>query len=90
MKKITLYTKDYCPYCDRAKHLLSELGAEYQEVDITHTPDMMQQLVEKSGMMTVPQIFVDEGGADEKCLGGFDDIYRLHKDGKLRGELGLG
>lgn len=84
MKKITLYTKDYCPYCDRAKRLLNEIGAKYEEIDITHTPEVMQELVKKSGLMTVPQIF-----ADDKCLGGSDDIHRLHEEGKLLEELGL-
>jgi len=89
MKKITIYTKDYCPYCDRAKRLLKELGAEYKEVDITQTPELMAELVEKSGLMTVPQIFVNVGGVGEKCLGGFDDINRLHQAGELMGELGM-
>lgn len=88
MKKITIYTKDYCPYCDQAKRLLKELGATFREIDITYTPEMMEELVKRSGMMTVPQIFVrDEFG--EKCLGGCDDIYKLHEEGKLMKELGL-
>jgi len=84
MKKITLYTKDYCPYCRSAKRLLSDLGAKYEEIDITDTPEKIQELVKKSGLMTVPQIFVGD-----KCLGGFEDIERMHEEGKLRGELGL-
>lgn len=84
MKKITLYTKDYCPYCHRAKRLLNEIGAEYEEIDLTHSPEMMRELVEKSGMMTVPQIF-----ADHQCLGGYDAIAQLHEEGKLLEALGL-
>ncbi|QQR83057.1 glutaredoxin 3 [Candidatus Peregrinibacteria bacterium] len=82
--KLTIYTKDYCPYCDAAKNLLKSIGAEYKEIDITHTPKVMQELVQKSGMMTVPQIFVDD-----ECLGGFDDINALHQAGKLKTKLGL-
>lgn len=88
MKKIRIYTKDYCPYCDKAKLLLNELGSTYEEIDITHKPEVMHELVQKSGLMTVPQIFVeDENG--EKCLGGCDDIYTLQEEGKLLKELGL-
>jgi len=88
MKKITVYTKDYCPYCDSAKRLLDELGAKYEEIDITQTPGVMEELVKKSGMMTVPQIFVaDESG--EKCLGGSDEIHQLHQEGQLTAALGL-
>ena len=88
MKKITVYSKDYCPYCDQAKQLLSELGVVYNEIDITQTPETIHKLVEKSGLMTVPQIFVDEDGK-ELCLGGYDDIYKLHQEGKLKDLLGL-
>ncbi len=88
MKKITVYTKDYCPYCDTAKRLLKEIGATFEEIDITSTPEMMEELVKKSGLMTVPQIFVEDDSG-EKCLGGSDDIHKLHEEGKLMGALGL-
>ena len=84
MKKIRIYTKDYCPYCDSAKNLLNSLGADFEEVDITKTPEMIHDLVKKSGLMTVPQIFV---GKD--CLGGFDSIDSLNRAGKLKEALGL-
>jgi glutaredoxin len=54
---ITVYTKDYCPYCVKAKSLLSSLGAEFTEVDVTNDPDMFMKIYEKSHMRTVPQIF---------------------------------
>ncbi len=57
---ITIYTKDYCPYCVKAKNLLSSLGATYEEVDITATPELIMDLAKKSGMRTVPQIFVND------------------------------
>ena len=57
---ITIYTKDYCPYCVRAKNLLDSLGANYEEVDITSTPEVIMELAKKSGMRTVPQIFVND------------------------------
>ena len=34
----TIYTTDYCPYCDRAKDLLSQLGYSYQEINVQHDP----------------------------------------------------
>lgn len=75
---ITIYTKDYCPYCVKAKLLLNSLGKEFQEIDITNTPNVMMELVQKSGMRTVPQIYVDD-----KCLGGYSDIQTLHDKGEL-------
>jgi glutaredoxin 3 len=58
MQKITLYTKDNCPYCVLAKNLLTSLGAEYEEIDVNATPGLIMELVKKSGMRTVPQIYV--------------------------------
>jgi len=84
MKKITVYTKDYCPYCTKAKALLVSLGAEFKEVDISNSPNIINDLVKKSGLMTMPQIF-----ADDKSLGGCDDIFALHEEGRLLEELGM-
>lgn len=75
---VKVYTKNYCPYCVRAKALLDSLNIPYEEEDITDTPEKIEELSRKSGMMTVPQIF-----ANEKLLGGFSDIDKLHKEGKL-------
>jgi glutaredoxin 3 len=75
---IKIYTKNYCPYCTQAKALLTSLGAEYEEVDVTSSPEVMEDLVEKTGLMTVPQIFLGE-----KLLGGYDDIAKLNEEGKL-------
>ena len=57
---ITIYTKDYCPYCIKAKNLLTSLGAAYEEIDITGTPEIIMELAKKSGMRTLPQIFVGD------------------------------
>lgn len=81
---LTIYTKDYCPYCVKAKTLLSSLGATFEEVDITNTPDTIMELVKKSGMRTVPQIFLGD-----ECLGGYDSIAKLHEEGKLLEKIGL-
>jgi glutaredoxin 3 len=81
---LTLYTKDYCPYCVQAKNLLNALGASYQEIDITNNQEILIQIAQKSRMRTVPQIFLDD-----ECLGGYTDIADLHREGKLREKLGL-
>jgi len=72
---LTIYTKDYCPYCVKAKALLTSIGATYKEVDVTATPDVIMELAKKSGMRTVPQIFLDD-----ECLGGFDNINAMNND----------
>ncbi len=75
---IKIYTKNYCPYCTQAKTLLNSLNIQYEETDITDTPALIEELSEKSGLKTVPQIFLGD-----KCLGGYSDIAKLHEEGKL-------
>ncbi|MBT4917298.1 glutaredoxin 3 [Candidatus Peregrinibacteria bacterium] len=75
---VVIYSKGFCPYCKQAKALLTELNIEFEEHDVTDDPEALQKLTEKTGMMTVPQIF-----AGEELLGGYDDIAKLHDEGKL-------
>jgi len=75
---VTIYTKNYCPYCHKAKDLLDSLNIEYKDIDVTEDQSKLDEAVEKSGFTTVPQVFIGD-----KCLGGFDDINKLNKEGKL-------
>jgi glutaredoxin 3 len=83
--KVEIYTKDYCPYCTKAKMLLGQLGVEFSEIDISRDPQkQVEMLGRKPGARTVPQIFINEKG-----IGGCDDLYALHEQGKLKPLLGL-
>lgn len=74
MAKVEIYTKEYCPYCTKAKMLLDQLGVDYTEIDISLDPGRMDELLERRpGTRTVPQIFIDGEG-----IGGCDDLYALH------------
>jgi glutaredoxin len=57
MKMITVFSKEYCPYCSAAKQFLDSHDKEYQVVDLENDPDKMMEIVQISGLMTVPQIF---------------------------------
>lgn len=79
MPEITVYTKDYCPYCHAAKDLLRKKGAAFTEVDIQKHPERRAEMIQKAGgRSTVPQIFI--GGTH---VGGCDDIHALDSAGKL-------
>lgn len=79
MPKVEIYTKDYCPYCTKAKTLLDRKDVDYKEIDITHDPNLQMGMIEKSGgRRTVPQIFI--GG---QAIGGCDDLYALEEKGEL-------
>jgi glutaredoxin 3 len=76
--RVTVYTKQNCPYCVRAKHLLDRKGVRYEEISVEGNDDLRRWLVEATGQMTVPQIF-----AGERSLGGYSDVAALDADGKL-------
>lgn len=77
--QITIYTKDYCPFCTKAKRLLESKNAPYSEIDVTHNPQLLEEMIEKSSQRrTVPQIFIGE-----THVGGCDDLYALQAAGTL-------
>ncbi len=84
MSKVTIYTKDYCPFCVKAKALLKRKGvSSIVEIDITSDEDLQAEMIEKSGgRRSVPQIFIGE-----KHVGGCDDLYALDASGGLESLL---
>lgn len=76
--KVTVYTKQNCPFCVRAKRLLERKGVAYEEVDVEEKDELRAWLVETSGQRTVPQVF-----AGDRPLGGFSDLDALDREGKL-------
>lgn len=76
--KITVYTKQNCPYCVRAKRLLEKKGVAFEEISVEGRDELRTWLAEKTGQLTVPQIF-----AGERSLGGFSDLDALDQRGEL-------
>lgn len=76
--KITVYTKQNCPFCVRAKRLLEKKGVAFEEISVEGRDDLRDWLVETTGQRTVPQVF-----AGERSLGGFSDLDALEREGKL-------
>jgi glutaredoxin 3 len=78
MKTVSIYTTSYCPYCVRAKELLTRKGASYAEINAEDDAVREAMIVKAGGRRTVPQIFIGE-----THVGGCDDLYALDKAGKL-------
>lgn len=78
MPRVTVYTKDYCPYCVRAKRLLEKKAIPFEEINVEGRDDLRDWLVETTGQRTVPQVFVDD-----RSLGGFSDLAALDEQGQL-------
>ncbi|CUU22324.1 glutaredoxin 3 [Duffyella gerundensis] len=72
MANIEIYTKATCPFCHRAKALLEQKGAAFQEIPIDGDADKREEMIKRSGRTTVPQIFIDA-----QHIGGCDDLYAL-------------
>ena len=73
MVKIDIYTTMMCPYCHRAKELLSQKGVDFTEIDVMDDQDRRAEMIERAdGRRTVPQIFIDG-----KHIGGCDDLHAL-------------
>lgn len=85
MAQIEIYTKQWCPYCLKAKALLHSKAVEYDEIDVTSDEPRQAEMVERSGMRSVPQIFLDG-----ESVGGYDDLARLNATGELDRRLGRG
>lgn len=83
--RVTIYTKDHCPYCVRLKRLLDRKGVAYVEVNAEHRPELREWLVGVTGMKTVPQLFVGD-----RPLGGCTDVEELERRGELDEVLGAG
>ena len=77
-KPVQVYSTSYCPYCTRAKNLLSKKGYVFEEIDVSDAPDRRAWLVKTTGRRTVPQIFIDGNP-----VGGYDDIADLDRRGEL-------
>lgn len=79
MVKVEIYTKDGCPFCDRAKGLLKSKGVQFTEINVGNDSVKRENLTKISnGSKTVPQIFIDG-----QHLGGCDDLHALDRSGKL-------
>lgn len=82
-KTVVIYTTRYCPYCIRAKHLLTSKGVTFEEIPVDHNPELRDEMSRKSGQWTVPQIWIGE-----THVGGCDDLYALERRGRLDQLLG--
>lgn len=79
MATIEIYTKVFCPFCTRAKSLLSQKQADFEELDITMDSKLRATMIERAGgRTTVPQIFIDG-----RHIGGSDDLVALDARGGL-------
>lgn len=76
---VEMFYKPGCPFCIRAKSLLTSKGVELVEynafVDADHRKEMLKR---SNGGRTYPQVFING-----EHVGGSDDLAALERAGKL-------
>ncbi|MCB9025362.1 MAG: glutaredoxin 3 [Bdellovibrionaceae bacterium] len=77
-KKIVVYVKNHCPYCNRAKALLEHKELKFETINLEGKEEEYVKLKKKTGMMTVPQIFIGE-----TFIGGYTELAAFEATGEL-------
>lgn len=78
MRSVTVYTTDMCQYCRSAKALLDKRGVVYEEINLARDADARNKLLELTGMVTFPQILIDD-----MPIGGFQQLLEADRSGRL-------
>ncbi len=79
MPEIVIYTQPWCPFCERAVHILTTKGVAFQEINAPNGSQEREEAVRRSGgRTTVPQIFIGD-----RHIGGCDDLVALDRAGGL-------
>jgi glutaredoxin 3 len=78
MAKIIVYSTEPCSFCTRAKDLLDRRGIVYEEINLAKDPAGRMELVELTGMISFPQIVIDD-----VVLGGFTELVAADQAGRL-------
>ena len=84
--EITIYSKNNCVFCNKAKHLVKSLGLDYTEKKLEEF-DSPQAMLEDIGkqVRTMPQIKIDG-----KLVGGYNQLVEYFADKGLvnfKGEI---
>jgi glutaredoxin 3 len=78
MSRITVYTTEPCAFCAGVKVLLRSRDLDFAEINLSKDPEGRAELARKTGMMTFPQVLVDE-----QLIGGFNETRAAAQSGRL-------
>ena len=79
MAQITVYTTEPCSFCARVKALLAQRGFVYEEINLSKDPVGRAELVERTGMLSFPQVVIGD-----EVIGGFRETLEADRSGRLR------
>ena len=78
MNRVTIYTTEPCGFCRVAKSLLDKRNIAYREINLAKDALGRTELVRMTGMMTFPQVVIDD-----QVLGGYQELVQADKVGRL-------
>ncbi len=78
MSDVVVYTTEPCSWCSRVKMFLRSEGIEFREVNLVTDPRGFQELAERTGLMSLPQVVVDG-----TLVGGYRDTVAAGESGRL-------
>ena len=78
MSRVTVYTTEPCGFCRVAKSLLQKRNIPYSEVSLAKDPVGRTELVQLTGMMTFPQVVIDDAP-----IGGYQELVMADRQGRL-------
>jgi glutaredoxin 3 len=76
--RVTIYTTEPCGFCRVAKSLLNKRNVPYSEISLAKDPVGRTELVQLTGMMTFPQVVIDD-----TPIGGYQELVALDRAGGL-------
>lgn len=73
-----------CGFSAQVCSILSDLGVNFQTLDVLSDPDMREEIKAYSSWPTIPQLYVDG-----QFVGGCDIVTELHRTGELHSLLSV-
>jgi len=79
MREVVVYTTESCSFCTRVKMLLRSREIDFREINLAGEPEAVIELAEKTGMMTLPQVLIDD-----ILVGGYQETAAADQSGLLK------
>jgi glutaredoxin 3 len=79
MREVVVYTTASCAFCTRVKMLLRSREIDFREINLAGEPEAVVELAEKTGMMTFPQVLIDD-----VLVGGYQETAAADQSGLLK------
>jgi glutaredoxin 3 len=78
LSRVTIYTTEPCGFCRVAKSLLAKRNVAFTEINLAKDPSGRAELVRITGMMTFPQVVIDD-----EPIGGYQELIQADRAGRL-------